>query len=50
MTQICSHIDSIELIQLPDLIAGCQDCLAIGGTWVHVRICQSCGRFGFTTS
>ena len=46
MNAICSHTDSIELTELPDVIAGCQDCLAIGGTWVHLRMCQTCGRLG----
>ncbi len=33
-------------VELPEVIAGCQDCLAIGGTWVHPRMCQSCGHIG----
>ncbi len=44
MSAICSHTDSITLTKLPDQIAGCTDCLAIGGTWVHLRMCQSCGH------
>src|SRR5258705_12163142 len=44
MSTICSHTDSIELTELPDVVAGCRDCLAIGGTWVHLRMCQSCGH------
>jgi hypothetical protein len=46
MTPVCSHIDSIALTELPPRIAGCEDCLAIGGTWVHLRMCQTCGRIG----
>jgi len=46
MSTICTHTDSIKLTELPEVIAGCQDCLAIGGTWVHLRMCQSCGRIG----
>jgi hypothetical protein len=46
MSAICSHTDAIELTELPAAIAGCQDCLAIGGTWVHLRMCQTCGRIG----
>ena len=46
MSATCSHTDSIELTDLPGEIAGCEDCLAIGGTWVHLRMCQSCGRIG----
>jgi hypothetical protein len=30
MSGICSHIDSIELTELPEVIAGCEECLAIG--------------------
>ena len=46
MTTACAHLDSIRLTGLPDTIIGCEDCLAIGGTWVHLRMCQSCGRIG----
>jgi hypothetical protein len=35
MSAICSHTDSITVTELPDEIAGCADCLAIGGTWVR---------------
>jgi hypothetical protein len=35
MSTICPHIDSIQLTDLPEVIPGCQDCHAIGGTWVH---------------
>jgi hypothetical protein len=45
MSAICTHTDSIKLTELPEAIA-CQDCLAIGGTWVHLRMCQSCGQIG----
>ena len=46
MSPVCAHLDRIELTALPDAIAGCEDCLAIGGSWVHLRMCQSCGRIG----
>ncbi|MEO6857582.1 MAG: UBP-type zinc finger domain-containing protein [Solirubrobacteraceae bacterium] len=41
----CTHLDQI-LATRPELVAGCQDCLAIGGRWVHLRVCRSCGRVG----
>ena len=41
MSAICTHIDSIKVTALPHEIAGCADCLAIGGTWVHLRMCMS---------
>jgi hypothetical protein len=43
---VCSHIESITVTELPDEISGCEDCLAIGGTWVHLRMCMSCGKIG----
>ena len=46
MTGWCTHLASIELIELPESIAGCEDCLATRGTWVHLRMCQSCGHIG----
>jgi uncharacterized UBP type Zn finger protein len=46
MSTICSHLDSVTLTELPDEIDGCVDCLAIGGTWVHLRMCETCGHIG----
>ena len=46
MTASCSHLDTIHFPELPDTIAGCEACLASGGWWVHLRMCQSCGRIG----
>jgi len=25
---------------------GCEECLKMGDTWVHLRLCLSCGRVG----
>ena len=46
MNAICSHLDQIRITQPPDRIDGCEDCLATGGWWVHLRMCESCGRIG----
>jgi hypothetical protein len=27
-------------------VEGCAECLRIGGQWVHLRMCQSCGKVG----
>ena len=43
---ICDHLESIAVTELPATIAGCEDCLAIGGTWQHLRMCQTCGHIG----
>ena len=26
--------------------AGCEDCLKMGGRWVHLRVCLTCGHVG----
>jgi hypothetical protein len=35
MTAICSHLDSIELTELPDEIAGCEECHAAAASPRH---------------
>lgn len=46
MSVTCSHLDRITVTELPASIRGCEDCLAIGSTWVHLRMCTSCGKIG----
>jgi uncharacterized UBP type Zn finger protein len=43
---VCTHLDTIELRELPAEVAGCEDCLRIGGKWLHLRICLQCGHVG----
>ena len=43
---ICNHLDQIEVTALPETIDGCEECLKIGGTWVHLRMCMTCGKIG----
>jgi uncharacterized UBP type Zn finger protein len=40
----CTHLDQIDLDVTPDSTEGCTDCLAIGGWWVHLRLCMTCGH------
>ena len=42
----CTHLDQVTILDLPESIAGCEDCLRSGDRWVHLRMCQSCGRIG----
>lgn len=42
----CTHLDQVEYLDPPDDVPGCPDCLAIGATWVHLRMCQICGKVG----
>jgi uncharacterized UBP type Zn finger protein len=41
----CTHLDQIT-VERPAHVEGCEDCLAIGGRWVHLRVCRSCGHVG----
>ena len=43
---VCTHLDSIRILELPDSIAGCEECLKTGGWWVHLRMCETCGHIG----
>lgn len=42
----CDHLDSIVITELPEEVAGCEDCLPIGAPWLHLRICLGCGHVG----
>ena len=42
----CSHTDQIEITELPEEVAGCEDCLLSGDVWLHLRICLTCGHVG----
>jgi hypothetical protein len=40
----CSHLSHIHDVK--PSAQGCEDCLKIGGTWVHLRECLECGHVG----
>ena len=42
----CAHVDSIGITELPESVAGCEECLEQGGRWCHLRICLGCGHVG----
>jgi uncharacterized UBP type Zn finger protein len=42
----CTHLDHVRVTQLPELVDGCEECLATGGQWLHLRICLECGKVG----
>jgi hypothetical protein len=43
---ICTHLDHVLVTELPPAVPGCEDCLATGGVWLHLRICLECGHVG----
>ena len=42
----CTHLDHVLVTELPEAVEGCEDCLASGGEWLHLRICLECGHVG----
>jgi len=47
-TEICSHLDSVLVAEVPARaqVPGCEECLKIGGRWLHLRMCRTCGKVG----
>ena len=43
---LCSHRDHVKLVELPERVGGCGECLVAGETWLHLRICLECGHVG----
>jgi hypothetical protein len=44
MATTCDHLD--EVGDVSPSSTGCDDCLRIGGRWVHLRMCMVCGHVG----
>lgn len=43
--ELCSHLGDIDEAIAPRS-KGCEECLKAGDTWVHLRLCLSCGNVG----
>jgi CPA1 family monovalent cation:H+ antiporter len=44
---MCRHLVQYATADpAPTTPDGCEDCLAVGGTWIHLRVCQVCGHVG----
>jgi uncharacterized UBP type Zn finger protein len=41
---VCSHLDTIRDVHPSS--KGCDECLKLGDTWVHLRMCEECGNVG----
>lgn len=44
MQKQCTHLNQIR--EVTPSANGCEDCLKIGDTWVHLRLCLECGHVG----
>lgn len=42
--ETCDHLDQIHDVR--PHTRGCEECLKLGDTWVHLRLCMSCGKVG----
>jgi hypothetical protein len=49
ITRGCTHFSAIQQVK-PMTATGCEECLALGDTWVHLRLCESCGHVGCCNS
>lgn len=45
MSKACAHLDQIRDVT-PNTPEGCEECLAMGDEWVHLRLCLECGHVG----
>lgn len=45
----CEHIEQVATAEREPVRPsgpGCKDCLEMGGEWVHLRLCLTCGHVG----
>jgi hypothetical protein len=42
--QRCGHLDHVHRVQ--PKTRGCEECLKMGDSWVHLRLCMECGHVG----
>lgn len=40
----CAHLDQIH--QVTPHTRGCEECMKAGDSWVHLRLCLTCGHVG----
>jgi len=42
---LCEHEVDLQPVA-PRTPAGCEECLRVGSSWVHLRLCLTCGHVG----
>jgi uncharacterized UBP type Zn finger protein len=42
--QVCAHINEVRPVR--PRTPGCEECLRDGDSWVHLRLCLTCGHVG----
>lgn len=46
---MCEHLEHFRRARRAPVhprASGCEECLATGGEWVHLRLCMECGHVG----
>jgi|GEM_PF-1478493 len=44
MSQTCTHMDQIKVTEPTTHV--CEECVKMGDTWLHLRMCLICGNVG----
>jgi uncharacterized UBP type Zn finger protein len=44
MANDCKHLDQIKITATDKHV--CEECVKTGDTWVHLRLCLTCGHVG----
>jgi uncharacterized UBP type Zn finger protein len=44
MDEICEHVKDLQDVTPSG--NGCEECLKMGASWVHLRLCETCGHVG----
>ncbi len=44
-SRLCTHLQDVREVE-PRTPSGCEECLASGDAWVHLRLCLACGHVG----
>ena len=44
MPESCTHLNTVKTSHAKS--KGCEECLKMGDSWVHLRLCLTCGHVG----
>jgi uncharacterized UBP type Zn finger protein len=44
MARLCTHLE--QATDARPKTTGCEECLNMGDSWVHLRLCETCGHVG----
>lgn len=42
----CEHLEEVSGTTIRPRTKGCEECLKTGDSWVHLRLCETCGHVG----